>query len=166
MEKSKPLLILLYSVSTLYLVKKLFEDSSMNGVEIKDNPRTGGWNHKQIKEYNKSHKANLKHGVDYDPKTLLDFKRKGSWATRHYKRKNTKNGLNNAPLKNSKGELLPFSTQAIVWGEKPPTNRREQKRLVRLGEKLLETYRKFKEEGYAESKKLPKSILKKFKKGL
>lgn len=129
------------------------------------NPRKGGWSKKKIKEYNAETGSKLRHGVDRDPKTLLDFKRKGSWATRHYKRKN-KSGLNLAPLKNEKGELLPFSTQAIVWGEKPPKNRREQKKLVKLGERLLGVYRKYKQMGFSENEVLPATVRKSYKKGL
>jgi hypothetical protein len=132
----------------------------------KSNPRMGGWDKKKIAQYNKLTGANLKHGVNYDPITLEDFKRKGSWATRHYKRKNGWHGLNMAPLLNDKGEYLPFSTQAIVWGEKPPKDRKEQKRLVKLGERLLKTYQKYKEMGYRKHDLMPKNIRKMFKKGL
>ena len=130
------------------------------------NPRKGGWGKKKIKAYNKATGHHLKHGVDRDPKTLEDFKRKGSWATRHYKRKNTSSGLNMAPLKNEKGELLPFSTQAIVWGEKPPKTRKDQKKLVKLGENLLKTYQKYKEMGLKPNSVLPESVRKAFKKGI
>jgi hypothetical protein len=91
---------------------------------------------------------------------------KGSWATRHYKRKDGWQGLNTARLINDEGELLPFSTQAIVWGEKPPKDRKAQKRLVKLGEKLLKTYRKYKEMGYKSHDLLPVKVRKQFKKGL
>lgn len=130
------------------------------------NPRKGGWSKKKIKEYNKRTGSKLKHGVERDPKTLEDFKRKGSWAIRHYKRKNTSSGLNMAPLKDENGELLPFSTQAIVWGEKPPKSRKDQKKLVELGEKLLKTYHQYKEKGYSPRSVLPESVRKRFKKGL
>lgn len=136
-----------------------------NPIRVKSNPRRGGWSKKKIKEYNKKTGSKLKHGVDYDPVTLEDFKRKGSWATRHYKRVKSPDKLNKAKLVD-KGELTPFSTQAIVWGEKPPTTRDDQKKLVRLGEKLLATYKKYKELGYKKSDILPHSIRKKFKRGI
>ena len=104
--------------------------------------------------------------MDRDPLTLGDFKRKGSWALRHYKRKNTPSGLNMSPLKNKQGELLPFSTQAMVWGERPPKTREDQKKLVKKGEKLLETYHKYKAMGYKDKDVLPLSVRRKFKKGL
>ena len=129
------------------------------------NPRKGGWSKKKIKAYNKKTGSHLKHGVDRTPKTLLDLKRKGSWATRHYKRKN-KSGLNLAPLKDEKGNLTPFSTQAIVWGEKPPKTRKEQKKLVKLGEKLLKAYHKYKDMGLKLNSVLPESVRKQFKMGL
>jgi hypothetical protein len=132
----------------------------------KSNPRLGGWDSKRIAEYNRLTGSKLKHGVNYDPITLEDFKRKGSWATRHYKRKNGWQGLNTAPLVNEKGELLPFSTQAIVWGERPPKNRKEQKRLVKLGERLLKTYQKYKEMGYKNHDLVPVKVRKRFKKGI
>lgn len=134
--------------------------------KVLSNPRMGGWSKKKISEYNKLTGSNLKTGVNYDPITLEDFKRKGSWALRHYKRKNNYNKLNMAPLKNKKGELLPFSTQAIVWGEKPPKNRKEQKRLVNLGENLLKVYRKYKDKGYKSSDLIPLKIRKKYKRSL
>ncbi len=137
-----------------------------NKPKRKSNPRMGGWDNKKIAQYNKLTGSKLKHGVNYDPITLEDFKRKGSWATRHYKRKNGWHGLNMAPLLNDKGEYLPFSTQAIVWGEKPPKDRKEQKRLVKLGERLLKTYQKYKEKGYKKHDLMPKNIRKMFKKGL
>ena len=126
----------------------------------------GGWDKKKIAEYNRLTGSKLKHGVNYDPITLEDFKRKGSWATRHYKRKMGKDGLNMAPLTNEKGELLPFSSQAVVWGEKPPRTRNQQKRLVKLGERLLKTYRKYKEMGYKKGDVLPIKVRKSFRKGL
>jgi hypothetical protein len=132
----------------------------------KDNPRLGGWSQKKITDYNRMTGSKLKHGVNHDPITLEDFKRKGSWATRHYKRKDGWQGLNTARLINDEGELLPFSTQAIVWGEKPPKDRKAQKRLVKLGEKLLKTYRKYKEMGYKSHDLLPVKVRKQFKKGL
>ena len=132
----------------------------------KSNPRLGGWDRKKIAEYNRMTGSKLKHGVNYDPITLDDFKRKGSWATRHYKRKAGWQGLNMAPLANEKGELLPFSTQAIVWGERPPKDRKAQKRLVKLGEKLLKTYQKYKEMGYKKHDLIPPKVRKRFKKGL
>jgi hypothetical protein len=129
------------------------------------NPKRGGWSRKKIRDYNRVTGSKLKHGVDKDPVTLEDFKRKGSWAVRHYKRKNAQ-GLNLSKLKNDKGELLPFSTQAIVWGEVPPETRRDQKRLVKLGENLLKTYKKFKGMGYKKSDKLPLEVRRMFKKTL
>lgn len=136
-----------------------------NPVRVKKNPRRGGWSKKKIAEYNKKTGSKLKSGVDYDPKTLEDFKRKGSWATRHYKRVKSPDKLNKAKLVDG-GDLTPFSTQAIVWGEKPPVTRDDQKKLVRLGEKLLETYREYKALGYKKKDVLPLSVRKKFKKGI
>lgn len=138
----------------------------MNPVRVKKNPRKGGWSKKKIKEYNKKTGSKLKHGVDYDPVTLEDFKRKGSWATRHYKRKDGWHGLNMSPLQDKEGDLMPFSTQATAWGEKPPKSRKDQKRLVKLGEKLLDTYQKYKSMGYKKKDVLPANIRKKFKKTL
>ncbi len=129
------------------------------------NQRKGGWSKKKIQAYNEKTGSRLKHGVDRDPKTLSDLKRKGSWATRHYKRKNA-TGLNQARLKDEKGELTPFSTQAIAWGEKPPKTRKDQKKLVKLGEKLLKTYHKFKEMGLKPNSVLPESVRNQFRKGL
>jgi hypothetical protein len=120
------------------------------------NPKRGGWSRKKIRDYNRVTGSKLKHGVDKDPVTLEDLRRKGSWAIRHYKRLNSPNKLNMSPLKNNKGELLPFSTQAIVWGEKPPKTRKDQKRLVKLGEKLLKKYQKLKKLGYKNKDKIPK----------
>ena len=136
-----------------------------NPIRVKSNPRRGGWSKKKIKEYNKKTGSKLKHGVDYDPVTLEDFKRKGSWAIRHYKRNKSPDKLNKAKLVN-KGELTPFSTQAIVWGEKPPKKRIDQKSLVKLGEKLLKVYQDYKEKGFKKSDKIPLKIRKKFKRSL
>jgi hypothetical protein len=135
-------------------------------VEVKNNPRQGGWSKKKISNFNKLTGSKLKIGVFHDPVTLEDFRRKGSWATRHYKRKNGWNGLNMAPLKNSKGELLPFSTQAKVWGEKPPETREDQRKLVKLGEKLLGMYKIHKKLGYKLNQPLPRKVRKRFKRGL
>lgn len=136
-------------------------------IPVRSNPkRKGGWSAKKIRAYNLMTGSKLKHGVDHDPITLEDFKRKGSWATRHYKRKGNRLGLNMARLKDKDGELTPFSTQAVVWGEKPPKNRKEQKRLVRLGEKLLKIYQKFKAQGLRQNEPLPLKIRKRFKRGL
>ena len=151
------------SLITLSIVGHILKNK---GSKVLPNPRKGGWSHKKIAEYNRATGSKLKHGVNYDPITLEDFKRKGSWATRHYKRKSGWNGLNMAPLINNKGELLPFSTQAIVWGEKPPKDRKAQKRLVKLGERLLATYQKYKKMGYRKGDVLPLNIRKKFKRGL
>jgi hypothetical protein len=158
----------LFVLISLSLATTVFQRMGNPVREIKrrPNPRKGGWTKKKIAEYNRLHGSKLKHGVDYDPVTLEDFKRKGSWAVRHYKRKHERLGLNMAPLKNKKGELLPFSTQAIVWGEIPPETRQEQKRLVKLGEKLLKTYQKFKSMGYRKGDVLPVTVRKRFKKGL
>jgi hypothetical protein len=134
--------------------------------KTKSNPRMGGWDRKKIAEHNRLTGSRLKHGVNHDPITLEDFKRKGSWATRHYKRKTGWQGLNMSALTNDKGELLPFSTQAIVWGEKPPKDRKQQKRLVKLGEKLLKTYQKYKNMGYKKHDLIPLEVRRKFKKGL
>lgn len=158
---------LLASIVVLTVSIQVFANpTKQKQIKRKSNPRLGGWDKKKIAEYNKRTGSKLKHGVNYDPITLEDFKRKGSWATRHYKRKHGWQNLNMVPLTNDKGELLPFSTQAIVWGEKPPKNRKEQKRLVKLGEKLLKTYHKYKEMGYKKHDLIPKNIRKKFKKGL
>jgi len=132
----------------------------------KINPRKGGWSKKKIAEYNRQTGSKLKHGVDYDPQTLEDLKRKGSWATRHYKRKNSASGLNQAPLKTPKGELTPFATQALVWGEEAPENRGDQRRLVKLGEELLEAARELQAQGYDLKDELPGELKRRFKKGL
>ncbi len=153
------------SISFLASIAAFLKDKK-KGPEIKSNPRMGGWDNKKIAEYNRRTGSKLKHGVNHDPITLEDFKRKGSWATRHYKRKDGYMGLNMSPLKNEKDELLPFSTQAIVWGEKPPRNRKEQKRLVKLGENLLATYQKYKKLGYKKNALLPIKVRKRFKRGL
>lgn len=153
----------LFVVSLLLVGAYLFDRKKIRSLS---NPRKGGWSKKKIKAFNKETGRHLKHGVTRDPKTLEDFKRKGSWAIRHYKRKNTSTGLNMAPLTNENGELLPFSTQAAVWGEKPPKNRKEQRRLVRLGEDLLKTYQEFKSKGFKKNSVLPENIRKKFKKSL
>jgi hypothetical protein len=125
---------------------------------LKSNPRMGGWSAGKIKKYNKKTGSNLRPGVKGDPKTLDDFRRKGSWATRHYKRKGERSGLNMAPLRDEKGNLTAFSTQALAWGESPPGTREEQKRLVKLGEDLLEVYRTYKDRG-----SVPESVRKKFR---
>ena len=153
----------LFVVSLLLVGAYFFDRKKIRSLS---NPRKGGWSKKKISAYNKRTGSHLKHGVTRDPKTLEDFKRKGSWAIRHFKRRNTSSGLNMAPLKNEKGELLPFSTQALAWGEKPPKSRKEQKRLVNLGEKLLKTYQKYKKLGYKNRSELPKEVQKKFKKSL
>jgi len=164
--KFSPLFVL-SSLALITIALKMIESSESNdSVEIRNNPRMGGWDRKKIAEHNRMTGSKLKHGVNYDPITLEDFKRKGSWATRHYKRKNERSGLNMAPLMNNNGELLPFATQAIVWGEKPPKNRKEQKRLVNKGEKLLKIYRKYKALGYKDRDVLPIKVRKRFKKGL
>jgi hypothetical protein len=151
----------LASITALSVVG--YYSNPTRNIKVKSNPRKGGWSKKKIAEYNKMTGSKLKHGVTHDPITLDDFKRKGSWATRHYKRKDGWQGLNMAPLSNDKGELLPFSTQAIVWGEKPPRNRKEQKRLVKLGEKLLKVYQKYKKLGYKKGHVIPVNVRKKFK---
>lgn len=130
--------------------------SDAQKLKISSNPRRGGLSKRKIAEYNKKTGSNLKPGVSKKPVTLEDLKRKGSWAIRHYKRLNSPNKLNMSPLKNKKGELLPFSTQAIVWGERPPKTREDQKKLVRLGEGLLRKYQKLKKLGYKSKDKIPK----------
>lgn len=158
-------LTVLFSLAALSIAGH-FLSSNKEIIKTLPNPRKGGWSRKKIAEYNRKMGTKLKHGVDYDPITLEDFKRKGSWAVRHYKRKNSWQELNLAPLENEKGELLPFSTQAVVWGEKPPKNRKQQKRLVKLGERLLKTYQKFKKMGYKKHDLIPLNVRKKFKRGL
>lgn len=145
-----------FIISALFLMGfySLLKDSPK--VKRRFNPRRGGWSKKKIADYNKKTGSRLKPGVNKKPKTLEDLKRKGSWAIRHYKRLNSPNKLNMSPLKNRKGELLPFSTQAIVWGEKPPKTRKDQKKLVQLGEKLLKKYQKLKKLGYKNRDKIPK----------
>ena len=165
-DQQKKILWGLGALSALAVALHFANQETMGEIPVKSNPRKGGWDKKKIAQYNKATGSKLQYGVNYDPITLEDFKRKGSWATRHYKRKDGWQGLNTAPLTNEKGELLPFSTQAIVWGEKPPKNRRDQKRLVKLGEQLLATYRKFKEMGYKKNTVLPIKVRKRFKKGL
>jgi hypothetical protein len=156
---------LVISLATLTIAGH-FLSGNKDTPKIIPNPRKGGWSRKKIAEYNRKMGTKLKHGVDYDPITLEDFKRKGSWAVRHYKRKASWQNLNMAPLMNDKGELLPFSTQAVVWGEKPPKNRNSQKRLVKLGERLLKTYQKYKKLGYKKHDLIPLQVRKKFKRGL
>jgi hypothetical protein len=145
-----------FIISAIFFVGfySLLSDSSK--VKIRSNPRRGGWSKKKIADYNKKTGSRLKPGVSKKPVTLEDLKRKGSWAIRHYKRLNSPNKLNMSPLKNKKGELLPFSTQAIVWGEKPPKTRKDQKKLVKLGENLLKKYQKLKKLGYKNKDKIPK----------
>ena len=158
---------LITSILAMTISYQIFVNPSREKpIKRRSNPRMGGWDRKKIAEYNRRTGSKLKHGVNYDPITLEDFKRKGSWATRHYKRKMGWQGLNMAPLTNEKGELLPFSTQAVVWGEKPPKTRKDQKRLVKLGERLLKTYQKYKEMGYKKHDLIPKNVRKRFKKGL
>ena len=157
-------LVFLSSIASISIVAHLL--SKRTDIPVMNNPRPGGWSKKKIAQYNKSTGSKLKHGVNYDPITLEDFKRKGSWAVRHYKRKDGPEGLNMARLSNEKGELLPFSTQAKVWGENPPKDRRAQKRLVKLGEKLLATYQKYKKMGYKKNELLPIKVRKRFKRSL
>ena len=158
---------MILSIASLAIIYQAYKSmTEPEAIKVKSNPRLGGWDNKKIAEYNRRTGSHLKHGVNHDPITLDDFKRKGSWATRHYKRKQGWQGLNMAPLLDDKGDLLPFSTQALVWGEKPPKNRKEQKRLVKLGEKLLATYQKFKIKGYKKHDLIPQNIRKRFKKGL
>ena len=154
------------SVMALATTYQVFASSVQEEPEIRSNPRLGGWSHKKIRKYNQKTGSHLKHGVNYDPITLEDFKRKGSWATRHYKRKNGWHGLNTAKLTNDAGELLPFSTQAMVWGERPPKTRQAQKRLVKLGERLLKTYQKYKKLGYKKGDLIPLQVRKRFRRGL
>lgn len=165
LKNIRPINIVL-TLSALAVVVSLLSPKKEVKVRVQSNPRRGGWSRKKIAAYNRKMGTRLKHGVDYDPITLEDFKRKGSWAVRHYKRKNSWQNLNMAPLMNDKGELLPFSTQAVVWGEKPPKNRKEQKRLVNLGERLLKVYRNFKRRGYKNYQVLPRKVRKGFVRSL
>ena len=96
---------LVISLATLTIAGH-FLSGTRDTPKILPNPRKGGWSRKKIAEYNRKMGTKLKHGVDYDPITLEDFKRKGSWAVRHYKRKDSWQNLNMAPLMNDKGELL------------------------------------------------------------
>jgi hypothetical protein len=165
-DQQKNILLGLGIFSAIAVALHYANQTTMGDIPVRSNPRKGGWDKKKIAAYNRATGAKLKHGVNYDPITLEDFKRKGSWAVRHYKRKDGWQGLNMAPLTNEKGELLPFSTQAVVWGEKPPKTRKDQKRLVKLGEKLLKVYQEYKAKGYKNNTVLPLKIRKRFKKSL
>lgn len=72
--------------------------------------------------------------------SLTDMKRKGSWATRFYGRKVL------PALKDNKGLPTRFAKTAAAWGEPIPTTEAAARRIAKKGKRLLERYKRIKQE--------------------
>ncbi|MDB6137010.1 MAG: hypothetical protein JWO94_82, partial [Verrucomicrobiaceae bacterium] len=76
-----------------------------------------------------------------------EMRRKGSWAVRFYGRDGDL-----PPLKNAKGEPTRYALSAAAWGEPVPKTEAAARKIASKGRKLLERYRKLKEQGSSSKK--------------
>lgn len=97
--------------------------------------------------FKKTEGANLKPGVKKPlaEMTPEEMKRKGSFLRRHYANLR-------GPLVGDDGKPTRLALQAHAWGEPVPKTPEAAKRLADKGERLLERYRKSKEEAGAKAK--------------
>lgn len=91
--------------------------------------------------YAKTEGAHLKKGVTGKADTPEKKKRKGSFLRRHFANPR-------GPMKDKDGKPTRLALSAHAWGEKVPTTMAQAKQLAAKGKKLLEQYRKAKEDGY------------------
>jgi hypothetical protein len=105
----------------------------------KHKDRNGGLTKSGIEKYNKETGSNLKMGVKGKPKTPEDYRRKGSFLTRFYNRKDI------PPLVKPSGKPTRFALAAAAWGESVPTSKAAVKRLANKGKSLLSQYQSMKE---------------------
>lgn len=76
--------------------------------------------------------AHLRPGVQGEPKTPEEARRKGSFLKRFYGRKQP------SPLTDEHGEPTRYAKAAHAWGEKVPKTDADVQRLARKGDRLLE----------------------------
>jgi hypothetical protein len=92
-------------------------------------------------EFHRKQGANLKPGVAKPESRMTpeEMKRKGSWASRFYGRKELPR------LVDEKGEPTRFALSAHAWGEPVPKTEAAARRIAAKGRQLLERYRKLKD---------------------
>lgn len=100
----------------------------------KHKDREGGLTKAGVEKYNKETGSNLQTGVKGKPKTPEDYRRKGSFLTRFYNRKDI------PPLKKPSGKPTRFALAAAAWGEPVPSSMAAVKRLASKGKSLLAQY--------------------------
>lgn len=103
------------------------------------NPK-GGLTAAGREHYRKTEGAHLKAGVTGKADTPEKKKRKGSFLRRHF-------ATLRGPLKDENGKPTRLALSAHAWGEAVPKTKAAAKKLADKGTKLLEQYRKAKEEG-------------------
>ena len=102
------------------------------------NPK-GGLTAAGRKHFEETEGAHLKPGVTGKADTPEKKKRKGSFLRRHFANPR-------GPMEKD-GEPTRLALSAHAWGEKVPHTMAEAKKLAAKGKKLLEQYRKAKEDG-------------------
>lgn len=89
--------------------------------------------------------AHLKPGVIKKASEMspAEMRRKGSWAVRFYGRAEL------PALRDKQGRPTRFALSAHAWGEPVPKTKAAARRIAAKGERLLERYRRLKDEGAA-----------------
>lgn len=90
---------------------------------------------KGVEKYNRETGSNLKTGVKWKPNSVSDMQRKWSFLTRFYTNPS-------GPMKKPNWEPTRLALAANAWGETPPKNNNDAKKLAAKWRSLLDRAKK------------------------